>query len=67
VLQEGLGQRAQATNVISDGRLDIFAEFQRHYEPVQASEGTHHVRLDTQQPLEVCVRQALAALQEERP
>jgi hypothetical protein len=67
VLQERLGQRAQATNVISDGRLDIFAEFQRHYEPVQASEGTHHVRLDTQQPLEVCVRQALAALQEERP
>jgi aminoglycoside phosphotransferase family enzyme/predicted kinase len=67
VLQERLEQRAQATDVISDGRLDILAEFQRHYEPVQASDGTPHVRLDTQQPLEVCVQQALAALQEERP
>jgi predicted kinase len=67
VLQERLRQRAQATQVISDGRLEIFAEFQRHYEPVQASAGMHHVRLDTQQPFDVCVRQALAALQEERP
>jgi predicted kinase len=67
VLHERLGQRAQTAQVISDGRPDIFAEFQRHYEPVQASAGAHHVRLDTRQPLEVCVRQALAALQEERP
>jgi predicted kinase len=67
VLQERLRQRAQATQVISDGRLDIFSDFQRHYEPVQASAGMHHVRLETQQPFDVCVRQALAALQEERP
>jgi aminoglycoside phosphotransferase family enzyme/predicted kinase len=67
VLRERLEQRARDAATISDGRLDILAQFQRHYESVQASESAHHVRLDTAQPRGRCIQQALAAVQEERP
>jgi aminoglycoside phosphotransferase family enzyme/predicted kinase len=66
VLRERLEQRTRVPGTISDGRSDILPQFQRQYEPVQAGEYAHHVRLDTTQPSECCVQQALAAVQEGR-
>jgi aminoglycoside phosphotransferase family enzyme/predicted kinase len=67
VLRQRLRARERGPGTISDAREEILAPFQRDYEPVQADETASHLRLDTTQPPEACVRQALAAIHERRP
>lgn len=62
VIRARLQQRQHTPGTISDGRWDIFAQFQQDYEPVTDSEATRHIRLDTTQPVEDCVQQALIAI-----
>jgi aminoglycoside phosphotransferase family enzyme/predicted kinase len=67
VIRERLEQRMRTPGSISDGRWRIFRQFQRQYEPVQASgpelNDMDYIRLDTTQPVERCVQQALAEIQ----
>ena len=67
VIRERLGQRMRTPGTISDGRLAIFPQFQRQYEPVQVSgpelDNMIYIRLDTTQPVEPCVQYALAEIQ----
>jgi predicted kinase len=67
VIRERLEQRVRTPGSISDGRWRIFRQFQRQYEPVQASgpelNDMDYIRLDTTQPVERCVQQALAEIQ----
>ena len=67
VIRHRLETRVRAPESISDGRWEIFPQFQRDYEPVQEIEPACHIRLDTTQCIELCVQQALAAIQEGRP
>lgn len=66
VIHQRLEQRQRATTSISDGRWDIFSQFQHSYEPVQEDEPAWHVRLDTTQDVAPCVQHALGALEEGR-
>lgn len=66
VIRERLEQRVRRPGTISDGRWAIFPQFQQNYEPVQAMEGSCHIRLDVTQPIEPCIEQALAAIQKGR-
>jgi predicted kinase len=67
VIRHRLRQREDVVERISDAREDILAAFQSAYEPVHPHEGTCHVRVDTTQSLDVCVSQALADRQQQRP
>lgn len=67
IIRDRLAKRMQSPTSISDGRLEIFSEFQRAYEPVQRTESACHIRLDTAQSVTRCVQQALAAIQARRP
>ncbi len=70
VIRERLEQRMRMPGSISDGRWAIFPQFKREYEPVQASgpdlNNMGYIRLDTTQPVERCIQQALAEIQEGR-
>jgi hypothetical protein len=72
VIRQRLAQRMRTPGSVSDGRLEILAQFQRQYEPVEASAskpgttGYMYIRLDTTRPAEHCVQQALADIQEGR-
>ena len=66
VIHQRLAARMQTPGSISDGRVEILPQFQQDYEPVTASEALFHIRLDTAPPVEQCVQDALAALQEGR-
>lgn len=70
VIRERLEQRMRTPGSISDGHWAIFPEFQRQYEPVDATgrerDGTGYIRVDTMQPVEHCVQHALADIQEGR-
>lgn len=50
VLRERLHERAQSASV-SDGRLEIFDDFKRSYEPVRELPSSEHVPLDTSRSL----------------
>jgi len=65
-IRKRLEQRQRAAMSISDGRWDIFTQFQHSYEPVQEDEPAWHVRLDTTQDMAQCVQQALGAIEEGR-
>ena len=67
VIRHRLETRVRAPESISDGRWEIFPQFQRDYESVQEIEPACHIRLDTTQCIELCVQQPLAAIQEGRP
>jgi uncharacterized protein len=67
VIRARLRQREHTPGTISDAREDLLAPFQQAYEPVQQGEAACHVRLETTQPLEQCVQQALAAIYDKRP
>lgn len=58
VLRERLRERARSASV-SDGRLEIFDEFRRSYEPVRELSSAEHLALDTSGSLE----DSLAVLQ----
>lgn len=62
VIRTRLQRRQRTPGTISDGRWDIFAQFQQDYEPVTDGEAAMHIRIDTTQPLEHCVQEALAAI-----
>jgi predicted kinase len=66
VIRERLDHRGRQPGAVSDGRWAIFPQFQQNYEPVQEIEGACHIRLDAAQPIEPCIAQALAAIQEGR-
>ena len=70
VIRERLEQRMRTPGSISDGRVDILPAFQKQYEPVQTtgckSGNLYYLRVDTTQPAERCVQQALAAIQERK-
>ncbi len=70
VIRERLEKRMHTPGSISDGRLAIFPQFLRQYEPIQAGgselDNTAYIRLDTTQPVEHGVRHALAEIQEGR-
>jgi len=67
VIRQRLEQRVRTPGSISDGRWRIFRQFQRQYEPVEASgpelNNMGYIRLDTTQPVERCVQQALGEIQ----
>ena len=65
-LRARLRQREQMPTSISDAREEIFSQFQRDYEPLDAEEGLCCVRLDTTQSLEQGVQQALAVIEEQK-
>ena len=66
VIRQRLAARMQTPGGVSDGRLAILPQFQQDYEPVTASESVLHIRLDTAHPVEQCVQDALAGIQEGR-
>ncbi|MGQ4808120.1 hypothetical protein NKDENANG_01487 [Candidatus Entotheonellaceae bacterium PAL068K] len=67
VLRGRLQMRLQSPESISDGRCELLPQFQDDYEPLQENEPGYHIRLHTTQSLELCVQQALAAIQKGRP
>jgi predicted kinase len=66
-MRDRLRQREAIGASISDAREDILSSFRHDYEPVQPNETTCHVRIGTTQSLRVCVAQALADMQQQRP
>jgi aminoglycoside phosphotransferase family enzyme/predicted kinase len=66
VIRQRLAARLRTPGSVSDGRLAILPQFQHDYEPVTASEALSQIRLDTAQPVEQSVQEALAAIQEGR-
>ncbi|WP_089938756.1 bifunctional aminoglycoside phosphotransferase/ATP-binding protein [Candidatus Entotheonella palauensis] len=72
VIRERLEQRMRTPGSVSDGRWAIFPQFKQQYEPVDADtlgQGlapTRYIRLDTTQPVEHSVQQALAEIQKGR-
>ena len=66
IIRERLEQRVQTPGSISDRRWELFAQFQRDYEPVYETESAKSIRLDTTQSGSLGVQQALAAIQEGR-
>lgn len=66
IIRERLAQRMQTPGSVSDGRWELFAQFQRDYEPVQDIASARSIRLDTTRSAACSVQQALAAIQEGR-
>ncbi len=69
VIRERLTQRMRTPGSVSDGRWAIFPQFKQQYEPVDVATleaPTRYIRLDTTQPVERSVQQALAEIQKER-
>ncbi|WP_089717963.1 hypothetical protein [Candidatus Entotheonella palauensis] len=69
VIRERLEKRMRTPGQVSDGRWSIFPQFKQQYEPVDVATlvtPTSYIRLDTTQPVERSVQQALAEIQKGR-
>ncbi|WP_179131025.1 bifunctional aminoglycoside phosphotransferase/ATP-binding protein [Candidatus Entotheonella palauensis] len=72
VIRERLEKRMSVPGSVSDGRWAIFPQFKQQYEPVNVEtlDGglmpTSYIRLDTTQPVERSVQQALGEIQKGR-